>query len=84
MLFCRFFVVVFLGGCAFNFPRIVCGSFATLVLLVLRGMIWLLYFTLFALDTAFAYDFLNAVGSLLDSIFSYLVVSGLYFRVLNF
>ena len=28
--------------------------------------------------------FLNAVGSLLDSIFSYLVVSGLCFRVLNF
>ena len=49
----------FFGGFrVFNFPRIVCGSFAT-VLLVFRGMIWLLYFTLFALDTAFAYDFLK-------------------------
>ena len=54
----------FLGFCTSNFPRTVCGSFATLVLLVLHEMMWLLCFTLFAPDTAFAYGFLNAVGSL--------------------
>ena len=74
----------FLEFCASNFPRIVCGPFATLVLLVLREMMWLLCLTLFAPDTAFAYDFLNAVGSLIGCSVSSLVVSGLYFRLLNF
>ena len=75
-LFCSF-----LGFCASNIPRIVWGSFA---LLVLGEMMWLLYFTLFASDTSFRCDFLNAVGSLTGYSVSSLVVSGLYLRVMNF
>lgn len=40
---------ILFGFCAFNFPRIVRCSFATLVLLVLLEMMWLLYFVLFTL-----------------------------------
>ena len=70
--------------CASNFHRIVCGSFAIIVLLAWREMIWLLFFTLFAPNTAFACDFLNAVVSLVGCTVSSLVVSGFYFRLLNF
>ena len=68
----------FLGFCASKFLRIGCGSFAILVLLALREMMWSLLFTLFAPDTAFADDFLNAVRSLVGFTVSSLVVSGLY------
>lgn len=74
---------LFLGFCASNFPKILWLVFSTLVLLVLREM-WLLYFTLFAPDTAFAYDFLNAVDSLVGFSVSSLAVSGLHFSLLNF
>ena len=74
----------FLRFCASNFSRIVCGLFATLVLLMLREMMRLMYFKLFVPDTAFSYDFLNAVGSLVCYRISSLDVSGLYFRLLNF
>ena len=74
----------FLRFCASNFSRIVCGSFATLVLLMLCEMMRLMYFKLFVPDTAFSYNFLNAVGSLVCYRISSLDVSGLYFRLLNF
>ena len=67
----------FLGYCTSNFLRTVCGSFVTLVLLVLHEMMWLLCFTLIAPDTAFAYGFLNGVGSWGGCNVSPLVVSGL-------
>lgn len=73
----------FLRCCASKFPKIVCGPCVTWVLLVLCKMMWLLYFIFFASDTAFAFDFLNAVNCLVCCSVSYMVVCGLYFRLKN-
>ena len=74
MVFFRVVVIVFLS---FVLVIVVCGLFATLVLLLLREMMWLLCLAIFEPDTAFAYDFLNAVGSLIGCSVSSLAVSGL-------
>ena len=41
-------------------------------------------YVLFAPDTTFEYDFLNAFGYLVGCSVSFFIVSGLYFRLLNF
>ena len=82
MVFFRVVVVVFLSFWLLTFLEL---SVVHLLhqYYVLPEMMWLLCLTLFVPDTTFAYHFLNPVSSLIACSLSSLVVSGLYFTLLN-
>lgn len=86
MVFSDVFVVNFLD---FTCPTSL-DWFFTLVLVLLREMLlcYILYiyfiYVLLVPDTTFECDFLNVFGYLVCSSVSFLIVSGLYFSLLNF